>query len=133
MRISAKQYATGLYEAVREKKDGEIKAVVKKFIAVLAKNNDFKKAKDVIRNLDKIFRIEEGILEAEIISANPLKKDVMKDLKEYILEMSGAKKLEIKESLDEKILGGVIIKYEDKIVDGSLRSKLFRLKMDLAK
>jgi len=133
MKISAKQYARGLYEAVQEKKDGEVKGVLKKFIEVLVKNNDFKKAKDVIRNLDKIFREEEGILEAEIVVASPLKKEMVKIVKDYVTDMSGAKKVEVAERVDKSILGGVIIKYEDKIVDGSLKSKLSRLKMNLAK
>ncbi|MFA6393982.1 MAG: ATP synthase F1 subunit delta [Patescibacteria group bacterium] len=133
MKISAKQYARGLYEAVQEKKDGEVKGVLKKFIEVLVKNNDFKKAKDVIRNLDKIFREEEGILEAEIVVASPLKKEMVKIVKDYVTEASGAKKVEVAERVDKNILGGIIIKYEDKIIDGSLKSRLSRLKMELAK
>jgi len=92
-----------------------------------------KKAKDIARELDKIYRKEEGVLEAEITSANPLKKEIIKILKDYIAEMSGAKKVEVKESVDKNILGGVVIRYEDKIIDGSLRNRLSELKRDLAK
>jgi len=133
MKISARQYATSLYEAIQGKKDGEVRADMKKFVKMLAKNNDFKKAAEIIRELDKIFKKEEGILEAEVTSANPLKKEMAKTLKDYIAVLSGAKKIEMKESVDERILGGVIIKYEDKVFDGSLRSKLGDLKRNLTK
>lgn len=133
MKISAKQYALALYEATQGKKDGQIKDALKKFVKMLAKNNDFKKAREIIRGLDKIFKKEEGILEAEITSANPLKKEMVKDLRYYIAEMSGAKKIEVKENVDKNILGGVVIRYEDKIIDGSLRNRLSELKRDLAK
>ncbi|MFA6389667.1 MAG: ATP synthase F1 subunit delta, partial [Patescibacteria group bacterium] len=93
----------------------------------------FKKAKDIARELDKIYRKEEGVLEAEITSANPLKREMANMLKEYVAGISGAKKVEMKESVDKDILGGVIIRYEDKVIDGSLRNRLSELKRDLAK
>lgn len=124
MKISAKQYALALYEAIQGKKDGEVRADMKKFVEMLAKNNDFKKRVEIIRELDKIFKREEGILEAEVTSANPLKREMVKELKEYIEKVSNSKKIELKENIDKNILGGVIIKYEDQIIDGSLRMQL---------
>lgn len=133
MKISAKQYALGLYEAIQGKKEGEVKDAIKTFVGILAKHNDFKKAKDIVCELDKIFKKEEGLLEAEIITANPINKEMVKTLKDYISEMSGAKKVEAKESVDPKILGGVIIRFEDKIVDASLKSRLEELKRNISK
>ncbi|MFA6389906.1 MAG: F0F1 ATP synthase subunit delta, partial [Patescibacteria group bacterium] len=81
MKISAKQYALALYETIQGKKDGQVIDALKKFVKMLAKNNDFKKAKDIARELDKIYRKEEGVLEAEITSANPLKREMANMLK----------------------------------------------------
>jgi F-type H+-transporting ATPase subunit delta len=132
MKISARQYANALFEAVRGKKEGEVKVALKNFVGILAEKNDFKKAPEIIRELIKVYRKEEGIIEAEIISAEPLKKELAGELREYIKKASGAEKVELKEITDSAILGGVVIKFEDKIIDGSLRMRLSELKVKMA-
>ena len=133
MRFTAKQYAEGLYEATKGKESGEVKVAIGRLVKLLVGNNDFGKVKAIINEYAKAYDKGEGLLEAEVISAHELNDDVVKLLNEYILKVSGAEKVIVNQKVDKDILGGVIIKYEDKVVDGSLRKKLFLLGSQISK
>ena len=133
MKITAKQYAESLYEAVKEKKDSQIKDAIKNFFNILIQNNDIVKTEDIVKEFEKIWNIEEGIIEAEVISAKELDNKIIKLLNNYIAELSGAEKVNLKQKINKNILGGVIIKFEDKILDGSLRARLNKLRVKMTK
>ena len=133
MKITAKQYAESLYEAVKEKKDSQIKDAIKNFFNILIQNNDIVKAEEIVKEFEKIWNIEEEIIEAEVVSAKELDNSIVKLLNNYITELSGAGKVILNQKVNKDILGGVIIKFEDKILDGSLRMRLRKLKKEMVK
>lgn len=133
MRISPKQYAESLYQVVAKKKENDIKVVIENFVKVLQNNNDFNKSDKITEQFCKIWNKEEGIIEAEIMSAKELDKEIIELLNSYIAKLSGAKKVLVNQKVDKNILGGLIIKYKDKVLDGSLKSGLLELKKDMVK
>lgn len=133
MKITARQYALSLSEAVDNKSAREVKAVIKKFIELLAGKNQLGEAEKIIAEFVKIWNDQRGIVEAEVASANGLAKEIVKLLKNYIVKLSGAKEVKISEEIDKNILGGVIIRYDDKILDGSLKASLKELKDKMIK
>ncbi|MFH0923831.1 MAG: ATP synthase F1 subunit delta [Candidatus Falkowbacteria bacterium] len=128
MKISVKQYAQSLYEAVADKSNSQIKNAVKNFFQILVQNNDLAKADEIINEFVKIWNKENGIIEAGVESAKALDDNIVKLLNNYIAELSGAKTVILNQTVNKYILGGVIIKYGDKILDGSLRARLGELK-----
>lgn len=140
MKITPKQYGEALYQAVKGlpagkagKKDSQVKSGIENFIKVLVSNNDISKLDKIVEQFGKIWNREESIVEAEITSARELDKKIIKLLNGYIAELSEAEKIILKQSVNKNILGGVIIKYEDKVLDGSLRMKLEALKINMIK
>lgn len=133
MRITTKQFALSLYEAVDGKSSREVKAAIKKFIELLAGKNQLGEADKIIAEFVKIWNNQRGIVEAEVASANGLAKEIVKLLKNYIVKLSGAKEVKISEEIDKNILGGVVIKYNDKVLDGSLKTALVDLREKLIK
>ncbi len=128
MKITPKQYAESLYQAVVGKKDSEVKDAIGNFVKVLINNNDISKADEIIKQFVRIWNREQGIVEAEVVSAKELDKKIVKLLNGYIAKLSGAKDVVIKEIVNKDILGGVVIKYKDKVLDGSLRMRLGELR-----
>ena len=128
MKVTPKQYAQSLYEITRKKKGSQVRADIKKFVEVLVKNNDLKSGKKIVNEFIKIRNKEEGIVEAEVMSARKLDSSVVKMLNGYIAKLSGAKKVILKKDLNKDLLGGVVSKYGDKILDGSMKTKLSNLK-----
>jgi F-type H+-transporting ATPase subunit delta len=133
MKITVKQYALSLYEAVDGKTPDQVKIVIKKFVELLVEKNQLTKAEKIIAEFLKIWNDRRGIVEAWAVSAKGLDKAAVKLLKHYIVKLSGAKEVILKEKIDKNILGGVVIKYGDKIVDGSLKTQLVELKDRLIK
>ena len=133
MKISNKQYARILYQVAAGKKDDEIKDTVRNFAEVLAYFNDLGRGEKIINEFVKIWNKEQGIVEAEAISAKELNREVVKLLNGHIAELSGARKVLLSQEADKNILGGVIIKYKDKILDGSLRTQLNELRSEMVK
>ena len=133
MKIFAKQYAKSLYETVWDKNDSQIKGAINNFFSILIQNNDMAKAEEVIVEFEKIWNMEQGIIEAKVVSAKELDNDIIKLLNNYIAELSGAREVSLNQEVNKNILGGVIIKYEDKILDGSLRARLSGLKTEMIK
>lgn len=133
MKVTSKQYAESLYQAVQNKKDSKVKIAVENFVKVLINNNDISKADEIIKQFVRIWNMEQGIVEAEVVSAKKLDKKIVKLLHSYIVKLSGAEKVLVKQRVDKDILGGVVIKYKDKVLDGSLRMRLGELKSEMVK
>lgn len=124
MKINPKQYAEALYESVREKSKKEIEQILDNFVKVLIVNSDTFKAESIMNEFNKVWNNKEGIVEAKILTAKKLDKKTLSLLNSYLMEILKVKKVNIQASEDEKLLGGVIIKYNDKILDGSIKTKL---------
>ena len=129
MKITPKQYAQALYEIVIEKSSKEAGLEVGKFVNLLAKQGKLSLANKIIEQFIKIWNKEHGEVEAEITIARKIENSVIKIIiDDLVAKKSKAKNIIVKEHINKDILGGVIIKYEDKVIDASLRSKLQELK-----
>jgi ATP synthase F1 delta subunit len=132
MKISPKQYAQALFEVTVEAKEKEIKSALQKLALILVKNNDLGKLNKIFSIFSELWNKNQGIVEAEITSARELDSKIVKLLNGYIIKLSGADTVKIEEKVNQKILGGVIIKYGDKILDASMSGKLLSLKEKLS-
>ncbi|MFH1255447.1 MAG: ATP synthase F1 subunit delta [bacterium] len=133
MKIKTKQYAMALCESLNGKSSAEVKPVIKKFVELLAEKKFLSKSSKVISEFEKIWNKNNGIVEFEAESAGKLDKAAGKSLETYVALASGAEKVVIKEKIDKNILGGVIIRYGDKVLDASLKTQLHELKNKLIK
>lgn len=133
MKIKPRQFALSLYESVDGKTSGQVKAVIEKFVELLAEKNMLTKADKISTEFIKIWNEKHGIVEAEVSSTNDLDKASVKLLEDYIAKVSGAKEVMINEVVNKSLLGGVVIKYGDRVVDGSLKRNLQDLKSSLEK
>jgi F-type H+-transporting ATPase subunit delta len=133
MKITAKQYAVAFYEAIKDKKKSEAKPFIKEFANLIYDNNDIFKLNKIIIEFEKVWNREMGIIEAKIVSARELDNKTIKQLKSYVAALTQAKKVGVEEKIDKNLLGGVILRYGDKIIDASLKTKLAGLKEKMSK
>lgn len=73
-----------------------------------------------------------GLIVARIIAARPLTDDQRRELIARLQKKSG-KTVELEESLDPALLGGVVAIMGDQIIDGSVRHSLTLLREELMK
>ena len=67
---------------------------------------------------------------AEVQSTIELTEENIGKLKSNLEKVIG-KEVEITTTINPKILGGLVIRFGDKLIDGSIRSKLLKLKKNL--
>ena len=128
MKITARQYAQCLYELVSTESDDKVNQILAKFVVLLEKHRALNLAPAVISAFTEIWNIEHGEVVAELTSARELKSEAKEMIVEYLKNKSGATEIILDENVDKNILGGFVLKYNNKIVDASLRSSLAELK-----
>ncbi|HZJ41478.1 MAG TPA: ATP synthase F1 subunit delta [Patescibacteria group bacterium] len=132
MKINSQQYAQGLYELLAGKKEAEAKKLITDFLNFLVKNNDIVLADKIINSFNELVKKEAGELEIELVSARPLSKKINDLLKVYLNKKSGAESFSVKEKINEEIIGGFILRYNDRVVDGSLKQNLLNFQKQLS-
>lgn len=73
--------------------------------------------------VDSILAEKQGVVQAHVISSLPLEEESKKELSNTLNSITG-KKIQLTDSVDKKILGGVVVKIGNKLIDLSIKSKL---------
>lgn len=133
MKITAKQYARGLQEATADKTEAEAKIVIAKFLTILVGRGKVKLVPSIIKELEVLGRVERGEVLAELISARSISTESKKLLESYVKKHSGSDKVVWQEAIDEKLIGGGVIKFQDRMIDFSCQRVLAEIKKSLAK
>lgn len=112
-----------------DKLDDELIGLIK----LMVKNN---RQKNMIGVLDFfISKVKElkkiGIV--KVISAEELSKENKDEIEQKILSTTEYVSLEVKYVVDKDILGGLIIRLGDRVVDSSLKTKLEKISRELSK
>jgi len=131
MKISARQYAECLYELVAETPETGIKALLSRFVALLGSKRDLNLAPAIIKAFSDIWNKEHGELVAELTSARKLDIAARDIVLSYLKKKSGFNQILLDEKIDQQLLGGFVLKYNSKIIDGSLKSSLASLTNNL--
>lgn len=100
------------------------------FILVLFKKNRFDFIYEIELCYAEIVRARAGIREAEIRSAYALSEALEKDMVDRLQKFSGGKVI-LKKYVDPTLVGGVLVKIGNKILDGSVRFKMNQMKTRL--
>ncbi|HET9613229.1 MAG TPA: ATP synthase F1 subunit delta [Candidatus Limnocylindrales bacterium] len=73
----------------------------------------------------------QGIVHATVTSAAPLNDTELRALTARLEQMTG-KRVALQAGVDESLLGGLIVRVGDRLIDGSVRGRLERLRTQLA-
>ncbi|MEA3398434.1 MAG: ATP synthase F1 subunit delta [Patescibacteria group bacterium] len=133
MKITVKQYARSLYESLEGREKKEIGPAISNFLNLLINNNDISKTDNIIDEFENIWNLEQKITKAKVVSARELEANVIGSLSDYVKQTAKSSKVAIEKTVDKSILGGVIIKHGDKVMDASLRARLNALKAEMKK
>lgn len=126
MKIAKREIVQALFELAQENPKN-IKKIVEEFYSYLLHQKKTKILPFIFEELDKIEKEKQGIKEIEIESTHPLSDEQ----KEEIKNLFKAKKVIIQEKINPRLIGGIIIKTDDKIFDASIKSNLERLKEEM--
>jgi F-type H+-transporting ATPase subunit delta len=108
----------------------ELDEFVKNFLLLLVDKRREAALEPIIKEYVKLANEIRNIAEAEVIVAKEMSDQQKEALKEKLQKLTG-KNIVLKISVDEKILGGAIVKIGDKLIDGSVIRQLKTLKSNV--
>ena len=78
-----------------------------------------------------LLKADQGIQSAELVTATPLDETLRQSILQFITRRFKTK-IELHETIDDKIVGGFILRVGDQQVDASISTKLARIKSALS-
>lgn len=130
MKFGAKDYAKALMETLELTAPNNESQVLDNFVKVLAENNDLRLFSEISDEFHKFELARKGIKQVEITSAHPINHENEKQILEELNKLA-KQKVEIKKSIDENLVGGVVIRMDDRLLDASVKNDLEQLKQEL--
>ena len=100
---------------------------VSNLLLLMSKNRRLNLLSSLIKSFEILSRIDRGEIHAEVTSAVILSEDQEKEIKK-VLKKNLGKEVILEVKIDNDIIGGLIFKIGSKMIDTSIKSKLFKLK-----
>ncbi len=131
MKFTAKQYAQALIDSLSDTDPKDQGKVLDNFVKILAENNDLRIFADISSEFHKLELAKKGIKEVEVTSAHPINRE---NEEQIIKELNKLVKgdFELKKKVDENIIGGIVIKVDDQMIDASVKNNLEQLKKEIS-
>ena len=126
------------YFSSQEKREGIAKAVtgaedeLKNFLELLAEKHRMPAIFRMRRRFDELWAEERQRLEVRLVSAVELDSKVVKSVGEEV-ERQTDRKVDLEAEVDPDILGGLVLKVGNMVLDASIRNKLERLRREVAR
>lgn len=127
----SKILAKGVYTALQGKDKKQSDLIINNFSKYIAKSRLQNMIPKILDELQKIYFAEHGIVSADIYSKDKMDEKQVKEICKIIEEKTD-KKVVSNQHIDEKLLGGALVKYEDKVIDMSIKNQLNNLSKNLA-
>lgn len=128
MKLTAKEYAQALFEAVSETAPNSLDTVIERFFKALVSAGDTGKWAEIEKEFLNFQKIANGETPATVTFSreHKINKEMLDDLNKV-----AHKKFSPEISVQEKLVGGFVLRTEDLQIDSSLKSKLEELKSNL--
>jgi F-type H+-transporting ATPase subunit delta len=126
------------YFSTEEKKDGLAKvivgaeAAVLNFFELLVEKHRMPVIFRIRRTYDELWEHENKLLPVTITSAIELDEDIARRIGDQIGEQTG-QRVELTKTVDPDIIGGLVLRVGNSILDASIRNRLETLRKNVAK
>jgi F-type H+-transporting ATPase subunit delta len=126
------------YFSIEEKKQGLDKAVegadetVLNTLHLLIDKHRMPALFRIRQQLDKLWEEENRLLPVEVTSAIELDDGTVKRVRDAVAEQTD-RRIELKAHVDPEILGGIVLRVGNSILDASIRSRLEQLRRQVAR
>ena len=126
------------YLSTEEKKQGLRRAIegadeaFLNFLDLMVENHRMPVIFRVRREFDELWEEENQLLPVQVTSAVPLDDAIVQEIGSTIGEQTG-KRVELSSQVDPDILGGIVVRVGNSILDASIRNRLEQLRKQVAK
>ncbi len=126
------------YFSPDEKKEGLNKAItdadpiVVNFLELLVEKHRMPALMRIRRSYDGLWERENDILPVSVTSAVELDEETVRHIGERIGEQTG-RKVQLSSSVEPDLIGGIVVRVGNSIIDASIRSRLDQLRRQVAR
>jgi F-type H+-transporting ATPase subunit delta len=126
------------YFSTEEKKEGLGKVlegadnIVRNFLELLIEKHRMPALFRIRREYDSLWEEENKLLPVEVTSAIELDKETVEQIGDKIGERTG-RKVQLESKVDPDILGGIVVRVGDRILDASIANRLESLRKQVAR
>jgi ATP synthase F1 delta subunit len=126
------------YLSTAEKEDGMRRAIESadeaflNFLDLVVENHRMPVIFRIRREFDELWEQENQLLPVQVTSAVPLDDAIVEEIGSTIGEQTG-KEVELSSHVDPDILGGIVVRVGNSILDASIRNRLEQLRKQVAK
>jgi ATP synthase F1 delta subunit len=126
------------YFSTEEKKDGLHKTVtdgdptVINFLELLVEKHRMTELFRIRRAFEALWENENKLLPVEITSAVELDEQIVKNIGDKIAEQTG-REVQLSAKVDSDVLGGLVVRVGNTVLDASVQRRLERLRKELAR
>ena len=104
--------------------DGRVSDDMTGFLMIIIKKGRFKEFDGIFTYIISNIKRQLGIGALHVTSAMPLSQEQKDNILKKVIASSEYQKLEVTYETDKDIIGGLILRMDDRIVDNSIRTKL---------
>lgn len=129
MRLTARQYASALVTYLEKNSSSEASAGA--FLTVLRKNHQEKLLSRIILIADRIWKDRHGEMDVTVSLPMKLSPEVASHLQKNLVFVF-QKKIYLREKIDPKVKGGILLRAGDYLYDATVFGRLTRLRRALS-
>jgi F-type H+-transporting ATPase subunit delta len=112
---------------------GKIGQLTVSFMGILVRKGRERLLPDVAAAFSELYKIEKGIVVAQVGSAVPLSENARAQVRALAEKQHPGKTIELVEKVDPSLIGGIIIRIGDEQYDGSVSRQLTDLRREFSK
>ena len=116
--------------AIKSIFEGKINGLSLNFLMLITENKRESYIEGIFRNLEDLYRQEEGIKTAVLTSAQPLDEATVLHIGK-LLEKEYNAKVELSQKVDDELIGGFLLRVDDMQYDASIATQLRKIKEKL--
>jgi len=105
--------------------------VSRHFLYVLVDNNRMGEFGDIHSAFLAAYDENNGVVRASVTSASKLPRATITALEKQVMKLTGAKKVVLDAEVDAALIGGIVTRVGDTVLDGSVRTQLDKLRNSL--
>lgn len=113
--------------------EGRISEELLGFITIIIAKDRYKEIDAILDYFIAEVKRYKGIGVAMVTTAVPLKEEQCRKIEQKLLDTTGYKKMEMHYQVDESLIGGMVVRIGDRVVDSSIKTKLNELQKELLK
>lgn len=123
------EYSRALLLAVQESRPEDHELIIENLVGVLTQNDDLEKMQEIVTEFERLLQTEGSPTQVKTEFAREATSS--KGILDELNAVAGTH-LEVRSRVDDDLVGGMVLRVDDTLIDASVKGQLDRMKKDLS-